>query len=42
MIIEWNQHIFSADTATYPFHAKAVYTPDDGDLSAEPLGDYLQ
>jgi predicted TIM-barrel fold metal-dependent hydrolase len=41
MIVEWNQHIFSADTARYPFHPKAVYTPDASHLSADPLGDYL-
>lgn len=42
MIIEWNQHIFSADTERYAFHPKAVYTPDASHLSADPLGDYLR
>jgi predicted TIM-barrel fold metal-dependent hydrolase len=41
MIIEWNVHIFSADTARYPFHPKAVYTPDPTKFSATPLDDYL-
>lgn len=42
MIIEWNHHIFSADTARYPFHPKAVYTPDSEHFSTDPLGDYIQ
>lgn len=41
MIIEWNTHIFSADTTRYPFHPRAVYTPDPSDLSPDPLADYL-
>jgi len=41
MIIEWNVHIFSADTARYPFHPRAVYTPGPAMLSADPLADYL-
>lgn len=41
MIIEWNAHMFSRDTATYPFHPRAAYTPDPARLSADPLGDYL-
>ena len=41
MIIEWNVHIFSADTARYPFHPHAVYTPDPTNLVADPLADYL-
>jgi L-fuconolactonase len=40
MIIEWNQHIFSADSVRYPFHAKAAYTPPADHLSTDPLGDY--
>ena len=42
MIIEWNTHIFSADTARYPFHPKAVYTPDPSRLEADPLGAYVR
>lgn len=41
MIIEWNHHIFSADTARYPFHPQAVYTPPTAQLSPDPLRDYL-
>lgn len=41
MIIEWNVHIFSADTSRYPFHPRAVYTPDPAHLAADPLADYL-
>ncbi len=41
MIIEWNVHIFSADTARYPFHPRAVYTPNPANLAADPLADYL-
>lgn len=42
MIIEWNVHIFSADTTRYPFHPNAVYRPQADQLSATPLDDYLQ
>lgn len=41
MIIEWNAHLFSADTARYPFHPRAVYMPDPAHLSLDPLADYL-
>jgi predicted TIM-barrel fold metal-dependent hydrolase len=41
MIIEWNTHIFSADTDRYPFHPRAAYIPDATRLSADPLADYL-
>ncbi|HRW08317.1 MAG TPA: amidohydrolase family protein [Caldilineaceae bacterium] len=41
MIIEWNIHIFHADTTRYPFHPKAVYTPDPAKFSRAPLDDYL-
>jgi predicted TIM-barrel fold metal-dependent hydrolase len=41
MIIEWNAHMFSQDTARYPFHPRAAYTPDAAYLSADPLADYL-
>ncbi|NKB66560.1 MAG: amidohydrolase family protein [Candidatus Latescibacteria bacterium] len=40
MIIEWNNHIFSADTQRYPFHPQAVYRPATDRLSADPLTDY--
>lgn len=42
MIVEWNTHIFSADTSRYPFHSKAVYTPDASRLEADPLGVYIR
>lgn len=41
MIIEWNHHLFSSDTARYPFHPQAAYTPDVSRLSDDPIGDYL-
>jgi L-fuconolactonase len=41
MIVEWNTHIFSSDTARYPFHPRAAYRPGTAALSADPLGDYL-
>ena len=41
MIIEWNAHMFSADTTRYPFHPQAVYTPAADQFSADPLGDYI-
>lgn len=41
MIIEWNAHMFSRDTARYPFHPRAAYTPDASSLAADPLADYL-
>lgn len=41
MIIEWNAHMFSADTSRYPFHPKAVYHPAPEQFSAKPLDDYL-
>ncbi len=41
MIIEWNVHLFSADTERYPLHAQAAYVPDASHWSADPLADYL-
>ncbi len=41
MIIEWNHHLFHADTARYPFHAQAAYIPDASRFPADPLADYL-
>ena len=40
MIIEWNAHMFSQDTARYPFHPQAAYRPDPAWLSPDPLADY--
>lgn len=42
MIIEWNAHMFSSDTARYPFHPDAVYKPNTERLDADPLIAYLQ
>ncbi|HEY4077226.1 MAG TPA: amidohydrolase family protein [Rhizomicrobium sp.] len=36
-VIEWNMHMFSADTAKFPFHPKAVYKPDATKFPADPL-----
>ena len=42
MVIEWNAHIFSPDTAKYPFHPKAVYRPDPSQYPADPLAAYME
>lgn len=42
IIIEWNAHLFSANTSKYPFHSKATYIPDTSRLSDDPLGEYLR
>lgn len=39
MIIEWNHHLFSSDTARYPWHARATYLPRE--TYADPLAHYL-
>ena len=39
-VIEWNQHMFSANTAKFPFHPKAAYKPDPAHLPADPLVAY--
>jgi predicted TIM-barrel fold metal-dependent hydrolase len=41
MIIEWNAHMFSADTTRYPIHPRATYVPK-GQFSPDPLADYLK
>lgn len=41
MIIEWNVHMFHADTERYPFHPQAVYEPKPAARAADPLRDYL-
>jgi predicted TIM-barrel fold metal-dependent hydrolase len=41
VIIEWNTHIFSADTVRYPFHPQATYHPAAADCAADPLAQYL-
>lgn len=40
MIVEWNVHMFSADTARYPFHPRAKYTPKG--LQPDPLAAYFE
>jgi L-fuconolactonase len=42
MIIEWNAHMFSRDQQRYPFHPRAVYTPDVSRLAEDPLAEYLK
>jgi len=42
MTIEWNAHIFSADTARYPFHPNACYRPDASSLRDDPLEEYIK
>ncbi len=41
-VIEWNAHIFSPDTAKYPFHPKATYHPDASKYPQDPLNVYLK
>jgi predicted TIM-barrel fold metal-dependent hydrolase len=40
MIIEWIHHLFSSDTARYPWHPRATYVPQE--THADPLAHYLQ
>lgn len=42
MIVEWNAHLFSADLDRYPWHPRAVYTPDTSGLVPDPLAVYLE
>ena len=39
-VIEWNQHMFSSNTAKFPFSPRGTYKPDVSRLSADPLVDY--
>ena len=39
-VIEWNMHMFSANTAKFPFHPNAVYKPDATKFPADPLAPY--
>lgn len=39
-VVEWNQHMFSADTAKFPFHPQAVYKPDASNFQKDPLTAY--
>ncbi len=40
MIVEWNHHLFSSDTARYPWHPRATYIPHE--THDNPLAAYLQ
>jgi predicted TIM-barrel fold metal-dependent hydrolase len=42
VIIEWNQHIFHADTERFPLHERAVYRPDMSRRGMEPLVVYME
>lgn len=42
MIVEWNAHMFSSDTARYPFHPNAAYVPARERWLADPLATYLE
>jgi predicted TIM-barrel fold metal-dependent hydrolase len=39
-VIEWNQHMFSANVAKFPFSPRGTYKPDVSRLSPDPLVDY--
>jgi predicted TIM-barrel fold metal-dependent hydrolase len=39
-VIEWNMHMFSSNTAKFPFSPRGTYKPDVARLSADPLVDY--
>jgi predicted TIM-barrel fold metal-dependent hydrolase len=41
MIVEWNTHLFSSDTARYPFHPQAAYVPAPERWRPDPLAEYL-
>ena len=41
-VIEWNAHLFSSDTTSYPFHPRATYTPNPATLSPDPLATYRE
>jgi predicted TIM-barrel fold metal-dependent hydrolase len=42
MIVEWNTHLFAADTDRYPFHPNAAYVPGPDRRLDDPLAAYLQ
>ena len=39
-VVEWNMHMFSDNTAKFPFHPSAVYKPDAKTLPGDPLPPY--
>src|SRR5947209_1788506 len=42
MIVEWNEHMFSADRARYPVYAQAAYLPPDERFVPDPLSVYQE
>ena len=40
MIVEWNHHLWSADTTQYPFHPWRTYTPEPERRAEDPLAEY--
>ena len=41
-VIEWNMHMFSANTGKFPFHPQAAYKPDASKLPGDPLVPYVR
>jgi predicted TIM-barrel fold metal-dependent hydrolase len=39
-VIEWDHHMFSSNTARFPFSPRGTYKPEVSRLSADPLADY--
>ena len=39
-VIEWNMHMFSSNTAKFPFSPRGTYKPDATRLAADPLAAY--
>jgi L-fuconolactonase len=42
VIIEWNEHMFSADRVRYPLSAQAAYVPPDWRFVPDPLAVYQE
>ncbi len=40
-VIEWNMHMFSSNTARFPFSPRGTYKPDAAKLPIDPLISYL-
>jgi predicted TIM-barrel fold metal-dependent hydrolase len=40
-VIEWNMHMFSSNTAKFPFSPRGTYKPDVAKLPIDPLISYL-
>ena len=41
MIVEWNTHLFAANTERYPFHPQAAYVPPPELRLDDPLAEYM-